>query len=53
MEGVEQVAFENPDGQKVLIVTNSGPMRSATVRQGNKTAEVDLAADSVATLMWS
>ncbi len=47
MEGVEQVAFENPDGQKVLIVTNSGLARTATLKQGNDAADVNLAADSL------
>ena len=51
--GVEQVAFENPNGQKVLVVTNSGPARTATLKQGGQTAEVTLASDSVTTLSWS
>lgn len=51
--GVEQVAFENPDGQKVLVVTNSGPARTATLKQENQTAELALAPDSVTTLLWS
>ena len=53
MEGVEQVAFENPDGQKVLIVTNSGLARTATLKQGNDAADVNLAADSLRSLLWS
>ena len=51
--GVEQVAFENPDGQKVLVVTNSGPARTATLKLGSKAADVSLPADSVTTLTWS
>jgi O-glycosyl hydrolase len=50
---VEQVAFENPDGQKVLVVTNSGPARTATLKLENKTTDVSLAADSLTTLLWS
>jgi len=52
MAGVEQVAFENPDGQKVLVVTNSGPARTASVKQENQSAELALAPDSVTTLLW-
>ena len=50
--GVEQVAFENPDGQKVLIVTNSGSTRTLSVTQQNRSAELALEADSVTTLSW-
>jgi len=53
LPGVDQVAFENPDGQKVLVVTNSGPARTVTLAQGNKTAELALAADSISTCSWS
>ena len=53
MAGVEQVAFENPDGKNVLVVPNSGPARAARVKQERKTADVDLAADSVTTLSWN
>jgi len=52
MTGVDHVAFENPDGQKVLVVTNSGPAKTATLQQGNKSADISLAPDSVATLSW-
>jgi O-glycosyl hydrolase len=53
MAGVEQVAFENPDGQNVLVVTNSGSARTARVQQATKAADVDLTADSVTTLLWN
>jgi O-glycosyl hydrolase len=49
---VDQVAFENPDGQKVLVVTNSGPSKTATLRQADKIAELSLAPDSMITLSW-
>jgi len=53
VEGVDHIAFENPDGQKVLIVTNSGPARTLALQQGQQTASVALAADSMNTLTWS
>ena len=50
---VGQVGFENPDGRKVLVVTNSGGAKTAVLAQVNKTAEITLAADSLTTLSWS
>jgi glucosylceramidase len=50
---VDHVAFENTDGGKVLIVTNSGPAKSVTLRHGGQMASVSLAADSITTLTWS
>ena len=52
-KGVEQVAFENPDGQKVLVISNSSAARTVVLKQGGKTAEVALVPDSVTTLSWS
>jgi glucosylceramidase len=52
LEGVDQVGFENPDGRKVLVVANSGPARTATLKQADKSAELALAADSLTTLTW-
>lgn len=53
LEGAEHVAFENPDGQKILVVTNPGPARTATLRQAKQTTSLDLAPDSITTLVWS
>ncbi|HYM76767.1 MAG TPA: glycoside hydrolase family 30 beta sandwich domain-containing protein [Candidatus Dormibacteraeota bacterium] len=53
VQNVDQVAFENPDGQKVLVVTNSGPARTVRLKQANKIAELALAPNSVSTLTWS
>jgi O-glycosyl hydrolase len=50
---VDQVGFQNPDGQKVLVVTNTGPAKTATLKQADKAAELALAPDSVTTLTWS
>jgi glucosylceramidase len=50
--GVNHVACENPDGQKVLIVTNGGLSGSVTLRLGAVESEVALPADSVTTLVW-
>ena len=53
MTDLEQVAFENPDGRKVLVITNPGPARNTTLKQGDQTAEIALAPESVTTLLWS
>lgn len=49
---IDHVAFENPDGQRVLIVTNPGSARTVPVQVGGTAAEASLPADSVTTLMW-
>ena len=49
---IKHVAVENPDGQKVLIVTNPGPSRVLELRVANKAASVALKTDSVTTLAW-
>ena len=51
--GVEHVAFENPDGQKVMVLSNKGGATRVTLRTAQSVAEVPLAADSMTTLSWS
>jgi len=51
--GMDHVAFQNPDGKNVLVVTNSGEARTITVKQGDSSANLALTADSIATLVWS
>ena len=53
IQGVDHVAFENPDGQKVLVVTNSGDAKTIKIQQGNKATELSAPAKSVNTLTWS
>jgi glucosylceramidase len=51
---VSHVAFENPDGSRVVVLTNAG--NSATglrVVLGDGVAEVSLPGDSVTTLAWT
>jgi hypothetical protein len=49
---IKHVAVENPDGQKVLIVTNPGPSRALELRVANVAASVALKTDSVTTVAW-
>jgi glucosylceramidase len=47
------VALENPDGQKVLILTNLGAARTVQVNQGLSSALVPLEENSMASLVWN
>jgi len=49
---VSHVACENRNGEKVLVVTNSGAARSITVQAGATATELPLSQNSVATLVW-
>ena len=49
---LRHVALENPDGQQVLVVTNTGPARTIELRLANMAASVPLKANSVTTLAW-
>jgi glucosylceramidase len=51
--GLEHVAFENPGGQKVLVLTNPGPSRSVQLLVGSSAAMVPVQENCVMTLTWS
>jgi len=44
--------FENPDGQRILVLTNSGVARTFELRDGEMAATVSLASNSVTTVQW-
>ena len=50
---VHHVAFENPGGNKVLVVTNVGDKQTAVLRLGTRETPLPLEKSSVATLTWS
>lgn len=50
---IQHVAFENPDGRKVLIITNPGAANSVSVQLSGMQAQVSLDANSITTLAWS
>ncbi|MCA1036608.1 carbohydrate-binding protein [Bacillus infantis] len=51
---IEDVAFKNPDGSKVLIALNSSKeAKSFNVRWGKKAFSYNLPAGAVATFVWS
>ena len=49
---LDHVAVENPDGQKVLVLTNLGSARTVQLYQGQRSASVSLEENSMATLVW-
>jgi glucosylceramidase len=50
--GVSHIAFENPDGEKVLVLTNGGKARKVTLQIGAESTSIRLERDSVTTLVW-
>jgi glucosylceramidase len=52
LDGVHHVALENPDGSRVLILTNAGEARKVSFSVGEAAAAVQLPKDSIATLVW-
>jgi glucosylceramidase len=50
---VHHVAFENPGGNKVLVVTNVGDKQTAMLRLGTRETMLPLEKSSVVTLTWS
>lgn len=53
LAGVEHVAFANPGGSHVLVLTNRGEERDIDCRFQGSSARVHLPGNSVATLQWS
>ncbi len=51
--GVGHVAFANPDGGYVLVLTNAGDERVVECRFGGRALPLTLARNSVLTLTWS
>jgi glucosylceramidase len=49
---VEHVALENPDGSRVLIVTNRGEARTVDCGLDSSRLQVKMLRDSVVTLVW-
>ena len=50
--GVSHVAFENPDGHHVLVVSNEGAAQNATVQVTDLALDLLLEENSVTTLHW-
>jgi glucosylceramidase len=50
--GILHTAFQNPGGQMVVVLTNSGPAKSCSLKVGGSAANVSLSQNSVTTLLW-
>jgi len=50
---VDHVACENPDGQRILVVTNPSTERQVVLQLGAMAAELTLTSNSVTTLAWT
>ena len=52
LAGIDHVAFENPDGSHVLVITNQGAAQSVQCQMGTRTLDLSVDQDSVTTLRW-
>lgn len=51
-EGIAHIAFRNPDGQHVMVLTNTGKAQRCVLRLHDQTTTVEMPANSVLTLAW-
>jgi len=49
---IDHVAFVNPDGSHVLVVTNQGTEQKIAVQAGAQALELTLEPGSITTLHW-
>jgi glucosylceramidase len=49
---LQHVGVENPNGQRVLVVSNAGPARMIELRVANRAAHIQLKENSLTTLAW-
>jgi len=52
LPGIDHVAARNPDGNSVLVVTNSGVEQQAQCTLGTRALKLVLPADSITSLVW-
>ena len=46
------IAFQNPDGEQVLVLSNQGFPRSVQIQSGDRILEVPLSRNSITTVTW-
>lgn len=51
--GLDHVAFENPDGSRVVVMANAGSKREVSCVAEGKQVRVPVPANAVVTLQWS
>ncbi len=52
LAGIDHVGFANPDGSRVLVVTNQGAEQPVQCQAGTQALNLTLEQDSVTTLRW-
>jgi glucosylceramidase len=52
LDGIDHVAVENPDGSRVLVITNRGDQQAVQFQVEARALDLTLDADSVTTLSW-
>lgn len=52
LAGIDQVAFENSDRGKVLLITNTGDSKTVAISEGTSSVELTLPQASITTLSW-
>ena len=53
MPDVAHVAFENPNGEHVAVITNTGATRTIYLQANGKNAALQLEPDSVTSVVWN
>lgn len=51
LAGIDHVAFENPDGRRVLVITNRGEQQQIQCQMGTQELDLTLERDSVTTVL--
>jgi glucosylceramidase len=46
------IAFQNPDGKQIMVLTNPGAARTIQVNHGLNSATIPMEENSIATLVW-
>jgi glucosylceramidase len=49
---IHHAGFENPDGTRVLVLTNQGSAKTIRIRLGEKAASLQMDTNSISTLEW-
>lgn len=49
---LNHVSFENPNGERVLVIGNSGAATAAEIRDGQQSTQISLPANSLTSLQW-
>jgi glucosylceramidase len=52
LNGIDHLAAENPDGSRVLVVTNKGTQQQVQVALGSQALDLTLPPDSITSLLW-